>query len=63
MATDDFSKFAGILSATLEQHHVLGFEIAGISSPPLALVQMDVSELVFLSFLTVGYCSNLVILV
>ena len=28
MATAEFSKFAGILSATLSQHHLLGFEIA-----------------------------------
>ena len=28
MATAEFSKFAGILSAALTQHHLLGFEIA-----------------------------------
>ena len=28
MATTEFSKFAGILSATLSQHHLLGLEIA-----------------------------------
>ena len=27
VATAEFSKFAGILSATLSQHHLLGFEI------------------------------------
>ena len=27
-ATAGFSKFAGILSAALSQHHILGFEIA-----------------------------------
>ena len=27
-ATAEFSKFAGILSAALSQHHLLGFEIA-----------------------------------
>ena len=32
-----FSKFAGILSAALSQHHLLGFEIAGIPSLPLDL--------------------------
>ena len=38
-ATAEFSKFAGILSAALSQHHLLGFEIEfnGILSPPLAL--------------------------
>ena len=28
MATAEFSKFVGILSAALSQHHLLGFEIA-----------------------------------
>ena len=28
VGTAQFSKFAGILSAALEQHHLLGFEIA-----------------------------------
>ena len=28
MATVEFSKFAGILSAALSQHHLSGFEIA-----------------------------------
>jgi len=28
VAIAEFSKFAGILSATLSQHHLLGFEIA-----------------------------------
>ena len=28
VATAEFSKFAGILSAVLSQHHHLGFEIA-----------------------------------
>ena len=28
MATAEFSKFAGILSAALSQHHLLRFEIA-----------------------------------
>ena len=40
MATTEFSKFAGILSAALSQHHLLEFEIAqldGIASSPLAL--------------------------
>ena len=37
VVTAEFSKFAGILSAALSQHHPLGFEIAGISSPPPAL--------------------------
>ena len=35
----EFSKFAGILTAALLQHHLLGFESsAGILSPPLALL-------------------------
>ena len=30
MATAKFSKFAGILSAALSQHHLLEFEISGL---------------------------------
>ena len=40
VATAEFSKCAGILSAALSQHHLLGFEIAQLEfsgSPPLAL--------------------------
>ena len=39
MATADFSKFSGILSAALSQHHLLGFEIAQLEFEiaPLAL--------------------------
>ena len=32
VATAEFSKFAGILSAALSQHHCLGFEIAQLDS-------------------------------
>ena len=35
MATDEFSKFAGILSAALPQHHLLGFEIAHLEFHPV----------------------------
>ena len=28
VATDEFSRFAGVLSAALSQHHLSGFEIA-----------------------------------
>ena len=31
MATAELSKCAGILSAALEQHHVLGFEVAQLN--------------------------------
>ena len=31
MATAEFSKFAGILSAALSQHHLSGFEIAQLT--------------------------------
>ena len=37
VATAEFFKFAGILSATLSKHHLLGFISNGIPSPPLAL--------------------------
>ena len=32
VATAEFSKFAGILSVALSQHHLLGFEIAQLDS-------------------------------
>ena len=32
MATAEFSKFAGILSAALSEHHLLGFEIVQLES-------------------------------
>ena len=42
VSTAEFSKFAGILSAALSQHHLPGFEIAQLEfhhpSPPLALL-------------------------
>ena len=55
MATAEFSKFAGILSAALSQHHLSGFEIApneiapfeiapGIPSPPLPLFIVRLSK-------------------
>ena len=34
MATAEFSKFAGILSAALSQHHLSGFEIAQLEGFP-----------------------------
>ena len=39
VVTAEFSKFAGVFSTALSQHHLLGFEIAqlGIPSAPLAL--------------------------
>ena len=37
VATSEFSKFAGILSAALSQHRLFGFEIPQLESPPLAL--------------------------
>ena len=39
VATAEFSKFADILSAALQQHHLLGYEIAQVEfpSPSLAL--------------------------
>ena len=35
MTTAEFSKFAGILSAALSQHYLLGFEIAQLELSPL----------------------------
>ena len=33
LATAEFSKFAGILSVALSQHHLLGFEVAQLDDP------------------------------
>ena len=45
VATAEFSKFAGILSATLSQHHLSGFNSStGILSPPLALFVVMLSK-------------------
>ena len=32
MATAEFSEFAGILNAALEQNHLLGFEVAQLKN-------------------------------
>ena len=44
MATDDFSKFAGILSAALSQYHLSGFEIAQLEFHHLKSLLMKVKE-------------------
>ena len=46
MATAEFSKLAGILSAALSQHHLSGFENSstGTPSPPLALFIVMLSK-------------------
>ena len=47
VATDEFSKFADILSTALSQRYLSGFEIAGITgipSPPLALFIVMLSK-------------------
>ena len=45
VATAEFSKFAGILSAALSQHHLSGFESStGIPSPSLALFVVMLSK-------------------
>ena len=37
MATAEFSKFTGILSAALSQYHLLGFEIVQLEFPDLSV--------------------------
>ena len=49
VAIAEFSKFAGILSAALSQHHLSGFEITPLEfhhlpSPPLALFIVMLSK-------------------
>ena len=44
VATAEFSKFAGILSAALSQHHLLGFEIAPLEfHTSISFVRSDAS--------------------
>ena len=44
LAADEFSKFGGILSAALSQHHLLGFEIAQLEfHNPTSFVCSDAS--------------------
>jgi len=43
VATAEFSKFAGILSAALSQHHLPGFEIAQLEFDYLHYVHSDTS--------------------
>ena len=47
LTTVEFSKFAGILSAALSQHHLLRNSSTGVPSPPLALFVMN---LVFIQY-------------
>ena len=64
VATAEFSKFAGILSAALSQHHLLGFDI--MASGPITSWEIDgetvetVSDFIFLgSKITAdGDCSH-----
>jgi len=44
MVTAEFSKFAGILSAALSQHHLVGLETAQLEFPHLpSFVRSDAS--------------------
>ena len=47
MATAEFSKFAGILSAALSQHQLLGFEIVQLEFPCFLYDPTDVGNLIF----------------
>ena len=51
MATSEFTKFAGILSAALSQHHLLGFEIAQLEFHHL---HMEITYCLSVSGRTVG---------
>ena len=44
MATAEFSKFDGILSAALSQHHLLGFEIAQLEFHTEELYKKDLHD-------------------
>ena len=43
VAANEFSKFAGILSAALSQHHLLGFKIAQLEFHYFHFVRSDAS--------------------
>ena len=47
--TAEFSKFAGILSAALSEHHLLGFEIAQLEN--LSFVHTKICTWVFIDTL------------
>ena len=50
MATAEFYRFAGILSAVLSQHHLLGFEIAHLEFPCFLYDSGNIGNLVSGSF-------------
>jgi len=43
VATAECSKFAGILSAALSQHHLLGFEITQLAITSSSFIHSDCS--------------------
>ena len=53
MATAEFSRFAGILSATLSQHHLLGFEISQLEFHHLKLVISGLTSVISIILSTV----------
>ena len=54
-ATAKFSKFAGIVSAALSQHHLLGFEIAQLDFSSADLRKWDKEKWIYLIFWTDGF--------
>ena len=60
VATAEFSKFAVILSAALYKYHLLGFEIAGIRSLPLALFIVMLPKAHLTSYSRI-FCNNCLI--
>ena len=53
MATAEFSRFAGMLSVALSQHHLLGFEISQLEFPHLKLVISGLTSVIFIVLSTV----------
>ena len=47
MAIAEFSKFAGILSAALSQHHLSGFETAQLEFHHLQMVNTKIRLIIF----------------
>ena len=50
VAAAEFSKFAGILSAALSQHHLLGFEIAHLEFYGIEAITMSKAHILLQSF-------------
>ena len=56
MATGEFSKFAGILSAALSQHHLSGFEIAQLEDGEALYSEQKQDQELTVAQIMISYC-------